>query len=135
MKEHILIIDDDMGIRSLLEFYLSRFYSVTTKSNGLEAMLWLENGNIPDLILVDINMPEIGGYEFLKLVRSSGFFQDIPVVILTGLLDDEVKSKCIQHGVDGFFTKPFNPNHLLTQINTLLHATTLSSFGYSKVKH
>lgn len=122
MREHILVVDDDLGIRTLLEFYLGRYYTVTSKSNGLEAMLWLENGNIPDLIIADINMPEIGGYEFLKLVRSSGFFQEIPVIILTGLDDAEVKEKCFQQGGNDFMTKPFNPNRLLSQIDLLLNS-------------
>lgn len=133
MKSDILIIDDDIAIRSLLGFYLGKFYSVTSKGNGLEAMLWLENGNTPDLIIVDINMPEMGGYEFLKLVRSSGFFQDIPVIILTGLDDLEVKEKCFQQGGSGFMTKPFNPNRLLSQIDVLLN-TRVPSFAFSTIK-
>lgn len=133
MREHILIVDDDFGIRTLLEFYLGRYYKVTSKSNGLEAMMWLENGNTPDLIIVDINMPEIGGYEFLKLVRSSGFFQDIPVIILTGLDDEDVKQKCLQQGSNGFVTKPFNPNRLLSHISTLLD-TTVPDLTFSTVK-
>lgn len=133
MREHILIVDDDFGIRTLLEFYLGRYYKVTSKSNGLEAMMWLENGNTPDLIIVDINMPEIGGYEFLKLVRSSGFFQDIPVIILTGLDDEDVKQKCLQQGSNGFVTKPFNPNRLLSHISTILD-TTVPDLTFSTVK-
>lgn len=134
MRERILVIDDDIGIRSLLEIYLSRFYAVTSKSNGLEAMLWLENGNIPDLIIVDINMPEIGGYEFLKLIRSSGFFQDIPVIILTGLDEWDIKEKCFQQGVNAFVTKPFNPSHLLSQIGSLLN-TTIPALAFSTIKN
>lgn len=134
MRERILVIDDDIGIRSLLELYLNRFYAVTSKSNGLEAMLWLENGNIPDLIIVDINMPEIGGYEFLKLIRSSGFFQDIPVIILTGLDEWDIKEKCFQQGVNAFVTKPFNPSHLLSQIGSLLN-TTIPTLAFSTIKN
>lgn len=128
MKGHILIIDDDLGIRSLLQFYLGRYYNVTSKANGLEAMLWLEKGNFPDLIIVDVNMPEIGGYEFLKLVHSSGFFQDIPIVVLTGLNELEIKEKFCREGVNGFMTKPFNPNILLNEVNCLLStaASTLT---------
>lgn len=130
MRKHVLVIDDDIGIRSLLELYLGRFYRITSKSNGMEAMLWLENENLPDLIITDINMPEIGGYEFLKLIRGSGFFQDIPVVILTGLDDDEVKFKCYQQGGDEFITKPFNPGDLLTKINALLKMPRLHALPW-----
>lgn len=135
MKEHILVIDDDIGIRLLLELYLSRFYRVTTKENGLEAIRWMENGNLPDLIITDINMPEIGGYEFLKLIRNSGFFQDIPVVILTGLGEEEVKSKCGFWGAKGFLTKPFNPDNLLIMIHMLLKATTIPALVFSQIKN
>lgn len=120
MRKHILVIDDDIDTRSLLELYLGRFYRITSKSNGMEAKLWLDEGNLPDLIITDINMPEIGGYEFLKLIRNSGFFQEVPVVILTGLDDEEVKNKCNQQGVDEFIVKPFNPSDLLSKISALL---------------
>ncbi len=125
MKKHILIIDDDLGIRSLLQFYLGRHYTVTAKANGLQAMLWLEKGNFPSLIIVDVNMPELGGYEFLKLIRSSGFFQDIPTVILTGSDEGDTRENFYKEGANGFMTKPFNPNVLLSQVDSLLHATPL----------
>lgn len=123
MKEHILIIDDDLGIRALLQFYLSKHYHVTTKANGLEAMLWLEKGNFPDMILVDANMPKVDGYDFLKLVRSSGFFQSIPVLVLTGSCEIDVREKFYQAGANGFMTKPFNPSKLLQEVMLLLSDT------------
>ncbi len=121
MKKQLLIIDDDIGIRSLLEFYLKKYYEVTVKSNGLEALLWLETGNIPDIIIVDINMPELGGYEFVRLIRGSGFFRDIPLMVLSGLTDDKVKMRCFAEGANLYMTKPFNPDMLLINLRTLIN--------------
>ncbi len=66
MKKQILAVDDDSSIRELLEFLLRNNYNVITKKDGMEAMMWLSEGNIPDLIITDIDMPRLNGYEFFR---------------------------------------------------------------------
>ena len=91
-KRTILIIDDHDCIRLLLGSILSKNYEVVTKKNGLEAMAWLSSGNIPDLILLDLVMPSLNGFDFLKNLRTSGFFRNIPVLVLSGN-DDEAEKE------------------------------------------
>ena len=115
MRHKILVIDDEKSIRLLLENFLSKNYDVVSKSNGLEALEWLE-GNLPDLIICDLQMPEINGYDFTKQIRSSGFFDDIPIIILSGIEESSEKIKCFDMGADDYVVKPFNPKEIEARI-------------------
>jgi two-component system, chemotaxis family, chemotaxis protein CheY len=119
MKKQILILDDDISIRTLLDLFLRKEYQVITKKDGLEAMVWLENGNIPDLIVSDINMPRLNGFDFLINIKKSGFFRNIPVIILSGVEAESEQLKFMQHGALDYVVKPFNPNDLLIKIDSL----------------
>jgi DNA-binding response OmpR family regulator len=119
MKKKILAIDDERTIRVLLENFLKE-YDVTTKNDGLEGMLWLQNGNMPDLIVADIQMPNLDGYEFVKQVRASGFFKDIPMIMLSGIESSAEKVKCLKLGASDYMVKPFNPEELAVRIDLLI---------------
>ncbi|MDZ7740873.1 MAG: response regulator [Bacteroidota bacterium] len=120
MKKKILVIDDELSIRLLLENFLKKEYDVTTKNDGLEALKWLEAGNIPDLVVADIQMPNLDGYEFIKNVRASGYFRDIPLVMLSGIESSTEKVKCLKLGANDYIVKPFNPEELSVRIELLL---------------
>jgi two-component system chemotaxis response regulator CheY len=123
-RKTILIIEDHESIRLLLGTMLSKTYEVVTMKDGLEAMAYLVKGNLPDLILLDMTMPRLSGNDFLKNIRQSGFFRDIPVIVVSGNDgEDEVKN-CLRWGVDGYLTKPFNPISLKKRIETVLLAPT-----------
>lgn len=121
VRKKILAIDDDVSIRALLEILLQRKYEVVSKEDGFEALLWLEKGNIPDLILADIQMPKMNGVDFVRSIKKSGYFRDIPVVMLSGMDDSSIKKQCLDSGVSKFYQKPFNPNDLLAYIETMLN--------------
>ena len=74
-NHHILIIDDDPNIRMLLEFVLRKHYQIATRADALSALSWMSMGNIPDLIIVDMEMPRLNGYQFLRNIRGSGFLE------------------------------------------------------------
>ncbi|MCP3929023.1 MAG: response regulator [Bacteroidetes bacterium] len=119
MKKNILIIDDHDGIRMLLGSFLSKKYSVTGKRNAFEGMAWMSKGNIPDLILLDICMPELDGCEFLYGIRYSGCFRNIPVIVLSGSESSDEREQCFRLGVEEFISKPFNPlklNHTIGKV-------------------
>ena len=115
-KKTILIIDDDDNIRMLLEFVLRKQYHVVTREDGLSGISWLLAGNMPDLIIADLDMPRLNGYHFLKNIRESGFFYDIPLVMLSGYESNEIKIKCLEQGADDYWIKPFNPEHVFKNI-------------------
>ncbi len=120
MKKNVLIIDDELSIRILLENYLKKDYNVVTKNDGMDALKWMEEGNIPDLIVADIQMPNLDGYEFIKNIRASGFFKHIPIIMLSGIESSSEKIKCLKLGANDYIVKPFNPEELSVRIEILL---------------
>jgi len=116
-RKTVLIIEDHRPIRFVLSSVLKKRFEVVTKKDGFEGLAWLSSGNIPDLIVLDMSMPRISGIEFLSNLRSSGFFRNIPVIIVSGEERHEVLSKCEALGIQGVFSKPFNPIELNNQID------------------
>ncbi|NBA84576.1 response regulator [Emticicia sp. CRIBPO] len=117
---HLLIIDDEPSTRKILEHFLSTDYKITLKSDGMEAMAWLEEGNETSLILADLNMPNLNGREFTKVLRSSNLFGDIPVIILSGSDQSKDRIECLNLGADDFMIKPFNPEEVKAKIRAIL---------------
>jgi len=118
----ILAIDDEKSIRLILETSLKQRYSVTTKNDGEEGYYWMITEKIiPDLIICDIQMPNLDGYEFLKRIRNSGFFGDIPIIMLSGEEQSKERVKCYQLKAQDYLTKPFNPVELIELIEKNLH--------------
>ncbi len=120
MKKKILVIDDELSIRMLLENFLGKEYEVITKKDGQEGLAYLEEGDLPDLIVADVQMPNIDGYAFLEKVRASGFFKHIPVIMLSGIESSQERVKCLKMGADDYVVKPFNPEELSIRINNIL---------------
>ena len=120
MKKTILIVDDDLSILKLLNFILVKQYDVVVRNNGIDAFSWLEDGNIPELIISDLQMPYLNGQSFIKNVKISGLFRDIPVIMLSAAHDlDEQVSK-MPYQVDAYIPKPFNPTSLKLAITQVL---------------
>ena len=104
----------------LLENFLSKTYDVITRSDGMEGMRWLEEGNMPDLIVADIQMPNMDGYDFIVNIRSSGYFSNIPLIMLSGIESSQIKVKCLKLGASDYVIKPFNPEELAIRIELLI---------------
>jgi DNA-binding response OmpR family regulator len=111
MKKKILIVDDEISICLLLENFLSQDYDVVTINNGHEALVWLE-GNLPDLIISDIQMGKMDGYEFLTKVRQRGFTKHTPFIMLSARSESKERIQCYKLGAQDYLTKPFNPEEL-----------------------
>ena len=119
-KNQILIIDDDKAICQLLEKLLEKDYEVITKFDGMAAMQWLAQGNLPDLIVSDLDMPNINGEEFIVNLKNSGYFNEVPFIVITGYSSKEQKLKCMRLGVHDYFEKPFNPRDLVFSVEVVL---------------
>ena len=115
-KKKILIIEDHDSIRLLLGNFLSKEFNVFTMKDGFDALMWLSNGNIPDLILLDLGMPRVNGLEFLTNIRGSGFFAEIPVIVVSRKDNSELLAECKKFGIHEYLTKPFNPIKLKEMI-------------------
>ncbi len=110
----------------ILEHYFSRAYQVVVKSNGKEAMAWLEEGNHIDAIVADFEMPFMNGLDFIKQLRASTLFKDIPLIMLSGKEETRNKILCLKSGADDYMVKPFNPEELEVRIKNVLRRVKIS---------
>lgn len=119
-KNTILALDDELSILKILDFYFGKNYNVVSKSNGKVALEWMQQGQLPDIIIADVNMPDMNGLEFIAQIRASGFFKDIPLIMLSGNEGTADKIKCLKAGADDYLVKPFNPEELEARIENIL---------------
>lgn len=116
-KKQILIVDDEPSIVRLVRVKLeSDGYAVLTASRGEEALRMLQVDR-PDLVILDLMMPEMDGTETLRRIRSRS---QLPVIMLTALGSDREKVKNLEGGADDFVTKPFNPDELAARVAAVL---------------
>jgi DNA-binding response OmpR family regulator len=120
MKKIILVVDDELSIRMLLENFLSDEFEVITKDNGYEAINWLKEGNKPDLMLVDIEMPMMNGYELTESIRKFQGIEKVPVIMLSSKQKSSDRIKSFSVGADDYLQKPFNPEELQVRIHSIL---------------
>jgi two-component system, chemotaxis family, chemotaxis protein CheY len=120
MKAKILVIDDSQSLTWLLERLLSKEHEAIRKNNGMEAMFWLSDGNMPDLIITDLNMPFLSGTELVANLKKSGLYCDIPIIILSGSEDVEAMEQCRRFGAVDFLEKPFNPTQFMVSVEKAL---------------
>ncbi|MDN3588564.1 response regulator transcription factor [Pedobacter aquatilis] len=116
----ILIVEDDVFMQAILEEILSSAYEIETSSNGMDALAFMQNGNIPDLIIADLNTPKLNGLELIEQVKVSDFFNSVPILILSGEESSDKRIKCLDAGADDFVVKPFNPAELEARIRVVL---------------
>lgn len=119
-KLKLLIIDDEASIRKVLEHFLNKEFEVTVKNDGMEGMTWLEAGNDTDFIIADLNMPNLNGKEFTKVIRASNLYADLPIIILSGTDESKERIECLNLGADDFMLKPFNPMEVHAKIKAIL---------------
>jgi DNA-binding response OmpR family regulator len=117
---HILVMDDDLSMQTLLRRFLGKSYYVDVCGDGLEVLTFLQNGKIPDVILADLNTPNLGGLELLEQLKASDFFNSIPVIILSADERSDMRIKCLEGGAEDFVMKPFNPRELVARLNVVL---------------
>ncbi|CDD40323.1 two component transcriptional regulator winged helix family [Collinsella sp. CAG:398] len=117
MAETVLIVEDDQDIVELLSLYLTGSgYDVVTAGNGEDALEQLRQ-HPADIALVDIMMPRMNGYDFIKALRAT---DNIPVIIISARTQAADKIVGLDAGADGFIAKPFNPLEVTAQIRALL---------------
>lgn len=119
MPKKILAVDDERHIVRLVEVNLQRAgYEVVTAYDGKEALEKVQSEN-PDLIVLDVMMPYMDGFEVLKNLKANETTRDIPVIMLTAKAQDADVFRGWQSGVDCYLTKPFNPMELLTFVKRI----------------
>lgn len=117
MTKTILVVDDEKRLVSLVESYLTQEgYRVVTAHDGRQA-LTVARREHPDLIILDLMMPELDGYGFMRAHRAEA---NTPIILLTARVDDEEKVIGLEIGADDYVTKPFRPRELVARVRAVL---------------
>lgn len=124
MPQTILVVDDEAKLRKLLRVYLEQEgYRVAEAANGRDA-LFVARAEKPDLILLDLMMPEASGYDFM---RSFSKEAATPIIMLTAKIDDQEKVLGLELGADDYVTKPFNVRELIARVRAVLRRVQKST--------
>lgn len=123
MNQVILVVDDDTSNLALAQKILGKEYRIAAANSGAVALKYLEN-NCPDLILLDINMPEMDGFQVLEKMKQMERFTNIPVIFLTADNDPETETRCFATGAVDFVVKPFIPDVLMSRVRKTLELET-----------
>jgi two-component system alkaline phosphatase synthesis response regulator PhoP len=116
----ILVVDDDREIVRLVKSYLERAgYNVISANNG-ESALHILRRDRPDLLVLDLMLPDRDGWDLTRLIRSDRTLTDIPIIMLTARVEDSDKIVGLEIGADDYITKPFNPREVVARVRALL---------------
>ena len=122
--KHILIVDDNKANLTAAKTALADNYKTTAVVSGAQALKFLEK-NIPDMILLDINMPEMDGFEVMENIKAMPGYSSIPIIFLTADSDVETEQKCLDAGALDFIAKPFVPAIMRSRIGRILELEEL----------
>jgi two-component system alkaline phosphatase synthesis response regulator PhoP len=124
-RKRILVVDDEIYIVHILEFSLTmEGYEVMTASDGEEALRVIDTER-PDLVVLDIMMPRLDGYEVCRRLRQDEQFSSLPVILLSAKGRPVDRESGLEAGADDYITKPFSPRKLVEKIRVLLEQQSL----------
>jgi two-component system, OmpR family, alkaline phosphatase synthesis response regulator PhoP len=119
---HLLVVEDEPDLLALMEYHLVRAgYHVTTASSGWEAIQCVRWSK-PDLILLDLMLPDLDGFGVCEILRHSPTTATIPIFIVSAWASNDSRNLGLELGAIDYLTKPFSPAELVRRLNTLLHA-------------
>jgi two-component system phosphate regulon response regulator PhoB len=122
-EARLLVVDDEPDILSILVYQLSKEgFRVSTSVNGQSAIATAAEER-PDLVILDLMLPGIDGYEVLKRLRQNEATASIPVILLTARREEEERLRGFEYGADDYVTKPFSPQELVFRVRALLRRT------------
>ena len=119
MKKQLLIVDDDLSLRHTIATYLESAGFDVISASSVKSALQKIQSRLPDLVITDIMMPHIDGYDFVEKLRMDNRLLNIPIIVLTakGMTEDRIKGYDL--GCNAYLIKPFDPNELLSIINNI----------------
>lgn len=121
MKKVILVADDSPTIRKFVSISLKvKGFEIIQVSDGMEALEVLPSEQI-DLIITDLNMPNVDGFELIKTIRSNEDYRELPIIILSSLSGNEEIERGIQYGANAYLLKPFDSKRVLYEVSKFLN--------------
>lgn len=127
----VLVVDDDDDMRSFISTELGRYFVVSTASDGEEALKRIQ-ANRPDLLISDVRMPGMNGFELTKKIRQDQELSDLPIILLTAISDEEKQVRGTEYGADDYLFKPFNAKVLVAKCSTLIGQRDRLKVKYAK---
>ncbi len=115
-KKSLLVVDDDIALLRMVERLLSESYAVSLARSGKSALQLFETGFVPDAILLDIDMPDMDGFETLSALQALPSLDDVPVLLLTGFTGPVAERAGLRSGAWDYITKPFDREVLLLRL-------------------
>ncbi|NJO92797.1 MAG: response regulator [Chloroflexia bacterium] len=120
-KKTIMIVDDQETLRLLMNSILEKNFEVVMKNDGQEALAYLVENQYPDLILLDMEMPNMNGRIFLRRLKMGGNqLSKIPVIFVSTVNTQSLIQSTLKHGAAGYIIKPFTPEDLYNKVNEIL---------------
>ena len=119
-KKKILLIDDDETSLELTANMLKKEYEIAIARSGQEALNYLIQQSIPDLLLLDILMPEMDGWETYKKIKGISLLKDVPIAFLTAIEETTEENRAYQMGIDDYIRKPYTQKELFDRVAALL---------------
>ena len=120
-KKRILVVDDDPELLQLVRVLLTRIgVEAIMAENAATAAHVLRSEPLPDLVILDMMLPDVSGVEFLRQMRTKSIYDELPVLILSALIDPERIRVALEAGADRYLTKPYIANNLLTVVQDIL---------------
>ena len=116
----ILLVDDDEFYRNVARDYLQLKYEIKSAKSGQEALNFLAAGFIPDLILLDILMPEMDGWEAFNLIKGISLLSSVPIVFFTSVQDELEKNHASDLGAADYITKPFDEKSFVEKVDSII---------------
>ncbi|MDR4989230.1 MAG: response regulator transcription factor [Bacteroidales bacterium] len=123
MKKKVLLVDDIKEFRSLVKIILSGNYEVVTAEDGKEAIDLIKSGLQPDVIVTDLLMPRVDGFQLISTIKNGGGFNHIPVIVLSNVDEADERKKLLEQGVHDYIIKPFSTKELKEGLGRTLDAT------------
>jgi len=124
-KKCIMIVDDDEAIRMLVGGYFEKDFDTVLMSDGHEALIYISENRVPDLILLDMEMPNMNGRVFLRRIRyGNAKFNKIPIIFLTTVSSKLIVQSAFKHGVEDYIFKPFKKEELVKKVIALLYSNS-----------
>jgi PAS domain S-box-containing protein len=137
-KHVVLLVEDHRDMRTYLTNLLKPYYNILTAENGTHALALLREGIMPDLVLADVMMPGLDGFQLMQAVHESLEGSRIPVILLSAHASEKARLEGLQQGADDYLIKPFSPRELLARVKTrleLAQARTRSERQLKTVNH
>ncbi len=120
-QKRVLVVDDDQEILALVRVLLSRLRVETISlTNATDAAQRLKTPPLPDLLILDLMLPDVSGLEFLRQIRAKSNFDAIPILVLSATIDPDQIRAALDAGADRYLTKPYIANNLLTVATEML---------------